>query len=90
MLLAGSPVNLSASGAVSNVPGVLLGVLVNSSTSGTFQLKDGGSNGTAVTGVTAAIGTAPQFIPCYIAFSSSCYAVIGGTLNATFVFQFNA
>lgn len=87
MLQGGSPVNLTSSGAVSNLPGTLLGFYVNSTSSGTVILKDGGSAGTAVTGtITPAIG----WNGCYMQFSTSCYATISATINATFVFQANA
>ena len=84
MVMGGAPVNLTSSGAVSAVPGILIGIMINSTSSGTIVLRDGGSAGTAVTGtITPAIG----FLPCYMAFSTSCYATIGATINATFVFQ---
>lgn len=87
MLQGGSPVNLTSSGAVSLTPGTLLGFYVNSTSSGTVILKDGGSAGTAVTGtITPAIG----WNACYMQFATSCYATIGATINATFVFQQNA
>lgn len=88
MVLAGSPVHLTASGAVSAFPGVLIGFFVASTSSGTIVLKDGGSGGTAVTGtITPAAGA---FYPCYMAFATSCYATIANTLDVTFVFAFNA
>ena len=88
MQLSGSPIHLTSSGAVSLVPGTLIGFLVNSTNAGTVVLKDGGSSGTAVTGtITPAAGA---FVPCYMAFATSCYATIGGSaLDVTFVFSFN-
>ena len=80
----GAPVLLTASGAVSLVPGTLVGVYVNSTTVGTIVVRDGGSGGTAITGtITPAIGWQQMNFQC----STACYATIGGTLNATFVFQ---
>lgn len=80
----GNPINLTSSGVVSPIPGTLLGVMINSTSSGTIVLRDGGASSTAVTGtITPAIG----FLPCKMTFSTACYATIGGTLNATFVFQ---
>ena len=87
MQLSGAPVNLSASGAVSLTPGTLIGFLVNSVSGGSVQFKDGGTAGTAVTA--ALIPAATGFIPCYIAFSTSCYATIVGTINITAVFSNN-
>lgn len=80
----GSPVNLSASGAISLVPGTLLGFYVNSTTAGTIVIKDGGSGGTALSGtITPLIG----FHRFPAACTTNCYATIGGTLNVTFFYQ---
>lgn len=79
----GTPVNLSASGAVSLVPGTLLGFYVNSTSAGTLVLKDGGTGGTAISGtITPAIG----FHRFPAEFTTSCYATIGATLNVTLFF----
>ena len=84
MVQAGAPVNLTASGAVSLVSGALLGFYVNSTTSGTIILKDGGSSGTAISGtITPAVG----WNPFPAVFGTSCYATIGATINVTFIFQ---
>ena len=49
--------NLTASGAISTGPCNLIGFYVNSTTSGTLIIKDGGSSGTALGGtITPAIG----------------------------------
>ena len=82
-MLTGQPVNLTASGAISTMPGKLIGFYVNSTTSGTIVLKNGGSGGTAITGtITPAVGW--HFLPAE--FSTSAYATIGATINVTFVF----
>lgn len=79
----GTPVLLSASGAVSATSGSLLGFYVASTTSGTIVLRDGGSGGTAVTGtITPAVGW--HALPAY--FPTSCYATIANTISVTFVF----
>lgn len=79
----GVPTNLTASGAVSLGPGSLLGFYVNSTSSGTIVLKDGGTGGTAVSGtITPAVGW--NEFPCD--FTTSCYATIGATINVTFLF----
>ncbi|HXC40220.1 MAG TPA: hypothetical protein VN667_14880 [Burkholderiales bacterium] len=79
----GAPVNLTASGPISNVPGALLGFYVNSTSAGTVVLKDGGAGGTAVSGtITPAAGWSA--FPAQ--FASSAYATLGGTINVTFVF----
>jgi len=81
----GSPILLTASGAVSLVPGTLIGVYVNSTTSGTIVVRDGTTSaGTAVTGtITPAVGWQQMNFQL----STGCFVTIGGTLNATFVFQ---
>lgn len=80
----GSPINLSASGAISLSAGALLGFYVNSTTAGTIVIKDGGSGGTALSGtITPLIG----FHRFPAACASGCYATIGGTLNVTFFYQ---
>ena len=82
--ITGQPVNLTASGAICGKPAQLIGFYVNSTTSGTIILKDGGSSGTARTGtITPAVGW--HSFPAD--FASSAYATIGGTLNVTFIFQ---
>ena len=83
-MIYGQPVNLTASGAISAVPGKLVGFYVNSTTGGTIVLRDGGSAGTAISGtITPAAGTW-HFFPAM--FSTSAYATIANTLNVTFIF----
>jgi hypothetical protein len=80
----GTPVNLTASGYVSQRKGTLLGFYVNSTTGGTLVFTDNGSGGTAVTGtITPAIGF--HRLPAY--FPHDCYATIANTLNVTFFFS---
>lgn len=79
----GSPINLTASGAVSLTAGNLLGFYVNSTSSGTIVIRDGGSGGTAISGtITPAIGF--HRFPAYV--TGGCYATIGATINVTFFF----
>jgi hypothetical protein len=84
-LQGGSPINLTASGAVSLVPGQLLGFYVNTATAGTIVIRDGGSGGTAVNGTITTSTPGWNAFPCQ--FSTSCYATLGGTINVTFFFQ---
>jgi hypothetical protein len=80
----GQPVNLTSSGAVSLIPGSLLGFYVNSTSSGTIVLRDGGSGGTAISGtITPAIGWHAFPAAC----APACYATLGSTINVTFIFQ---
>ena len=79
----GTPKNLTASGAISLGPGALLGFYVNSTSSGTIVLKDGGTGGTAISGtITPAIG----FHRFPAEFVTSAYATIGATIDVTFFF----
>lgn len=85
MFETGSPVNLTASGAISLRPGYLLGFYVNTTSSGTLVIKDGGSSGTALTGtITPAIGF--HRFPAAIRSATGAYATIGATLDVTFFF----
>lgn len=82
-MLGNSMTNLTASGQVSpsGVPAKLVGFYVNSTSSGTIVLRDGGSSGTAKSGtITPAIGF--HWFPGE--FTSDCYATLGGTINVTF------
>jgi len=80
----GSPKNITATGAVSALPGTLLGFYVNNTTNGTLVLKDGtASTGSAISGtITPAIG--------FHAFPAGCniglYATIANTLDVTFFY----
>jgi len=79
----GVPKNLSASGAISLSPGTLLGFYVNSTSSGTIVLKDGGTGGAALNGtITPAVG----FHRFPATFQTSAYATLGGTIDVTFFF----
>jgi hypothetical protein len=81
---AGTPVLLSASGAVSIASGSLLGFYVNSTTSGTVVIRNGSTAaGTAISGtITPAIGfhRFPAYCP------DGCYVTIGATINVTFFY----
>lgn len=77
-------VNLTATAAITTIPAQLLGFYVNSTTSGTIVLKDGGTSGVAVCGtITPAIG----FHAFPGVFTKSIHATIGGTLDVTFFYQ---
>ena len=82
----GTPINLSASAAVSNAAGTLLGFYVNNTTSGTLVLRigsNGTSSGTAICGtITPAIGwnRYPAYCP------GGLHATIANTLDVTFSF----
>jgi hypothetical protein len=76
--------NLTATGAVTANPCQLLGFYVNSTTSGTLVLRDGGSGGTVMNGtITPAIGFAR--FPATVG-SGGLHATVGGTLDVTFFY----
>lgn len=82
---AGTPINLTDDGVVSECAGNLLGFYVNSTNAGTVVIYDGtDANGTAISGtITPAIGW--REYPAYC--RTGCYFVIAGTaLNVTAVF----
>jgi len=80
----GSYKNLTATGLVTGLQGMLLGFYVNSTTGGTLVLRDGGSGGTVMGGtITPAIG----FHRFPASFSSGgLHATIANTLDVTFFF----
>lgn len=78
----GQYVNLTSTNAVFPAACALLGFYVNSTSTGTLVLRDGGASGTVITGtITPAIGW--HFMPVRCA--SSLHATIANTLNVTFV-----
>lgn len=80
----GSYKNITATGAVTATPGALIGFYVNSTSSGTIALKDGGSAGTAMGGtITPAIGY--HNYPANFGVGG-LYATIGATIDVTFFF----
>ncbi len=79
----GSVKNLSATGTVCPTAADLLGFYVNSTTSGTLVLRDGGASGTVLCGtITPAIG--------FHRFPASCkgspHATIANTMDVSFFF----
>jgi hypothetical protein len=77
---AGNPKNITATGTVCATGGALLGFYVNSTSSGTLVLRDGGSSGTALSGtITPAIG----FHRFPATFGTDLHATIANTLNVT-------
>ena len=82
----GTPINLSATGAISLCPGAILGFYVNSTAGGTLVIRDGGASGTAITGtITPAVGW--HRFPAAITSTSGAHATIAvAALNLTFIF----
>lgn len=80
---AGTPINLSSSGAVSLVAGNLIGFYVNSTTAGTIVIRNGGASDTAISGtITPAIGF--HRFPAYC--TSGCYLTLANTIDVTAFF----
>jgi hypothetical protein len=76
--------NITGTGAVCAQQGALLGFYVNSTTSGTLVLRDGGSSGTAMGGtITPAIGF--HRYPANFG-SGGLHATIANTLDVTFFY----
>lgn len=77
----GTAINATASGTIHTGPGRLLGFYVNSTSSGTVVLRDGGTGGRVLCGtITPAVG----WHPFPAAFSKDLHFTEGGTLDATF------
>lgn len=81
---AGNYKNITATGDVTTKGGSLIGFYVNSTSSGTLVLRDGGSGGTVMSGtITPAVGF--HSFPSTFG-SSGLHATVGGTLNVTFFY----
>jgi len=79
----GMPTNLSASGSVSLASGSLIGFYVNSTSTGTVVVRNGGSAGTAISGtITPAIGW--HAFPAYC--TAGCYLTLANTIDVTAFF----
>lgn len=83
----GTYVNLSATASICAKPCFMIGFYVNSTSSGTVLLRDGGASGTLVCNtITPAIG----FHRLPASFITSAHATIGSTLDVTFFFVTSA
>jgi len=81
---AGNYKNITSTAAVTANPCTLLGFYVNSTTSGTLVLRDGGASGTAISGtITPAIGWHTYPAAC----GTSLHATIANTLDVTFIYN---
>lgn len=80
--------NITASALIKTGPGVVVGVIINSHTSGTLQLSDALTSTTPNITGTITFGAAERFIPLYGAkFITGLYATVGGTANITIVYN---
>lgn len=77
----GTPVNKTATALIATGSGRLAGFYVNSTSSGTLVLRDGGASGTALSGtITPPIG----FHRFPAAYATNLHATIVATLDVTF------
>lgn len=90
MLLAGTPVKITATGLVVPRGCTLIGILTTASTSGTLNLADSPVTGGTNIFTTALSLTAGQFTPLYMQFATGIWATVGGTLEAYAIIQQNA
>jgi hypothetical protein len=81
----GSYKNATASGNISPRQGALLGFYVNSTSAGTVAFYDSATTTTTIP-ITGTITPAIGWHTLPTAFVNGLYAVVGGTLNVTFVF----
>jgi len=82
----GKYTNLSASALLATGPGVLVGVVINSHSSGTLKFWDNTSAATTVIFNTITLAAGERFVPLYGAkFTVGCYLTIGGTADVTVV-----
>jgi hypothetical protein len=81
----GSYKNATSTGNVSPRAGALLGFYVNSTSSGTIVLYDSATT-TTTTVISGTITPAIGWHSFPVGVANGIYAVIGGTLNVTFVF----
>ena len=86
--LAGVPLNLTASGAVKNTPGMLVGVVVNSHTSGTLKFWNNTAGSGTVLFNTITLAAGERWIPLFNAnFNVACFLTIGGTVDCTVIYK---
>lgn len=85
---ASTPKNLSASGAIKNTPGVLVGVVINSHTSGTLKFWNNTAGSGTVLFNTITLASGERYINLFNAnFDVACYLTIGGTADVTVLYK---
>lgn len=80
----GNYTNKTSTANINSKDGCLLGFYVNSTSSGTIILYDSATT-TTTTPISGTITPAIGWNTLPVAYSNGLYAVIGGTLNVTFV-----
>ena len=82
----GKYTNLSASALLATGPGVLVGVVVNSHSSGTLKFWDNTAGSGTVIFNTITLAAGERFVPLFGAkFTTGCYLTIGGTADVTVI-----
>lgn len=86
--LVGRPVNLTASGQVSPGPGILVGVVINSHSSGTLKFWNQTTAAVPVLFNTITLAAGERWIPFFNAdFSTALFLTIGGTADVTVIYK---
>lgn len=86
--MANKSVNLTASGLVKTGQGTLVGVVVNSHSSGTLKFWNALTATTPVLFDTITLAAGERWVPLFdTAFTTGCYLTIGGTANVTVVYE---
>jgi hypothetical protein len=79
--------NLTASGLVKTGQGTVVGIIINSHTSGTLKLWDNTAGSGTVLCNTMTFAAGERFVPLYSAnFTTGLFATIGGTADITIVY----
>jgi hypothetical protein len=78
---------LSASGLVKTGPGVILGIFVNSMSSGTVKVWDNTSAANPYMLNTITLATTDRYIPIGMKFTTGLFVTIGGTADITISYQ---
>ena len=80
-------VRLAATGLVSGVPGRLVGIFVQTSSSLTLKLWDNNAASGGVIIDTTATISAPAFYPIEVDFNTALFATFGGTGSVAFIIE---
>lgn len=86
--MAGNAVNLSASGRIKDVSGILVGVVINSHTAGTLKFWNNTEGSGAVLFNTITLAVGERWIPFFNAnFDTACFLTIGGAADVTVIYK---
>lgn len=80
--------NISASTLIKTGPGVVIGIVINSHSSGTLQLSDALTSTTPLMFNTITLGATERWIPLFGAkFTTGLYITKGGTIDCTVIYN---